>query len=137
MGAGGLPVVIENLCTGCGECVRACPRGIMELVPTTQHVFVGCKSQDFGKAVKSICKVGCIGCSMCANPKTTAEGLITMDGKLPVMHYDKIENPWEDVKAAVKKCPTNSFGIRGEVPEESQPEETETENVAETETNQA
>ena len=112
----GLPAVDEALCTGCGECVRICPRGIMELMPTDQKVFLACVSKDFGKAVKSICKVGCIGCSLCANPKTTIEGLITMDGKLPVIHYDQVNHPWKDLENAVKKCPTKSFGVRGEIP---------------------
>jgi electron transport complex protein RnfB len=116
MSENGLPVVIEARCTGCGECVKACPREIMELMPKDQNVFVGCKSQDFGKAVKSVCKVGCIGCSLCANPKTTTEGLITMDDKLPVIHYDLVKDPWGDLENAVNKCPTKSFGIRGRIP---------------------
>ena len=109
----GLPVVNEALCVGCGECVRVCPRGIMAMMPWNQKVFIACVSQDFGKAVKSVCKVGCIGCSICANPKTTADEIITMDGKLPVIHYEKINEPWQDLEKAVNKCPTKSFGIRG------------------------
>lgn len=122
----GLPVVDEELCTGCGECVRACPRGIMELIPRDQKVFIGCVSLDFGKAVKTVCKVGCIGCSLCANPKTTADEIITMDGKLPVIHYEKVKDPWGDLENAVDKCPTKSFGVRGEgspVPAELKEEE--------------
>lgn len=110
----GLPSVDETLCTGCGECVRTCPRGIMELLPRDQKVFIACMSQDFGKAVKAVCKVGCIGCSLCANPKTTADEIITMDGKLPVIHYDKVKDPWKDLENAVNKCPTKSFVVRGE-----------------------
>ena len=116
MGEHGLPIVDEDLCTGCGECVRVCPRDIMELIPTDQKVYIACMSRDFGKAVKSVCKVGCIGCSLCANPKTTAGEIITMDGKLPVIHYEKVNHPWKDLENAVKKCPTRSFGVRGEVP---------------------
>lgn len=120
----GLPVVIEELCTGCGECVRTCPRNIMILMPTSQNVFLGCVSKDFGKAVKSVCKVGCIGCSMCANPKTTADEMITMEGKLPIIHYDRVKEPWNDLKKAVEKCPTKSFGTRGDIPEpEEEPAE--------------
>jgi electron transport complex protein RnfB len=112
----GLPVIDESLCVGCGKCVSACPRGIIELIPSNQNVFIGCVSKDFGKAVKSVCKVGCIGCGLCANPKTTSNEIITMDGKLPVIHYEKAEDPWKDLEKAVEKCPTKSFGVRGDQP---------------------
>ena len=122
MGQNGLPVVDESRCTGCGNCVEACPRDIMELISSDQYVFIGCKSQDFGKSVKGVCSVGCIGCTMCANPKTTADGKITMDGKLPVIHYEKVTDPLRDLTKAVQKCPTKSFALRGnvilELPEE-------------------
>jgi len=113
----GLPHVFEEQCTGCGMCVKACPRGIMELMPRSQKVFVACVSKDFGKAVKSVCSVGCIGCSLCANPKTTANSAITMDGKIPVIHYELVKDPWGDLEKAVRTCPSKSFGVRGPVPE--------------------
>ena len=112
MGDHGLPIVDDEFCTGCGECVRACPRNIMELIPRDQHVYVACMSKDFGKAVKSVCRVGCIGCGLCANPKTTKNEIITMDRKLPVVHYDRVKDPEKDLGNAVKQCPTHSFGIR-------------------------
>lgn len=112
MGDKGLPIVHEAFCTGCGACVRACPRHIMQLIPRNQGVYLGCVSRDFGKAVKSVCKVGCIGCSLCANPKTTPDEMITMDGKLPVIHYQRVKNSLKDLENAVAKCPTHSFAIR-------------------------
>ncbi len=115
MGSNGLPYVLEELCTGCGECVRTCPRGIMELIHRDQTIYLACVSRDFGKAVKSVCKVGCIGCGLCANPKTTENEIIIMDGKLPVIHYDKVSDPIGDLANAVTKCPTKSFGARGGV----------------------
>jgi Na+-translocating ferredoxin:NAD+ oxidoreductase RNF subunit RnfB len=102
MSEGGLPVVDENKCTGCGACVRACPRGIMQLIPITQQVYVGCVSQDRGKAVKDVCKVGCIGCTLCA--KVTLSGAIKMEGNLPV-----IDPAGTDLVVAVHKCPTKSL----------------------------
>ncbi|MBN2102623.1 RnfABCDGE type electron transport complex subunit B [bacterium] len=112
MSENGLPVVDEALCTGCGECVKACPRNIMALLPRDQKIYLACVSRDFGKAVKAVCKVGCIGCTLCANPKTTANEIITMEGKLPVIHYDRVNDPVGDLQNAVEKCPTKSFAVR-------------------------
>ena len=108
MGANGLPIVFEDKCTGCGSCVTACPRGIMKLIPVSQKVFLGCVSQDKGKAVKQVCKVGCIGCKLCANPKTTPSGSIQMNENLPEI----IDGKAEDLAIAVQKCPTKSFVVR-------------------------
>ena len=76
MGEAGLPIVDEDKCTACGMCVSACPRGIMKLIPVSQQVFIGCVSQDKGKAVKQVCKVGCTGCTLCSKPKITPSGSI-------------------------------------------------------------
>lgn len=107
MSDNGLPVVFEEKCTGCGNCVGACPRGIMELVPSTQPVYLGCVSQDRGKEVKEVCSVGCQGCKACSTPKWTPSGAITMKGNLPV-----IPTEWGDFKTAVEKCPGKAFVVR-------------------------
>ncbi len=108
----GLPIVYEDLCTGCGSCVEACPRGIMQLVPINQKVYLACVSRDFGKSVKAVCKVGCIGCSLCSKENVTPNEIITMDDKLPVIHYDRVKDPLTDLDQTVEKCPTNSFACR-------------------------
>jgi electron transport complex protein RnfB len=100
--------VLEDKCTACGLCVSSCPRGIMNLIPVAQKIFIGCVSQDKGKAVKQVCKVGCTGCTLCANPKTTPSGSIQMKGNLPEI----INVTADDLEKAVEKCPTNSFVVR-------------------------
>lgn len=108
MSDNGLPLIIAEKCTGCGICVKTCPRNIITLLPTTQKIFVGCVSQDKGKAVKAVCTVGCTGCSLCSRPKTTPSGAIEMDGNLP-----KIKDIMaDDLMNAVEKCPTKSFVVR-------------------------
>ena len=109
MDKNGLPVVIEDKCTGCGECVKACPRGIMTLIPKDQKIFLGCVSKDRGKDVSDVCKVGCIGCTLCA--RVVPEGTIKMQGYIPIIYYDKVEN-WDDLQPAVDKCPTKTFVVR-------------------------
>ncbi len=108
MDENGLPIVDEEKCTACGMCVTACPRGIMKLIPVSQKVFLGCVSQDKGKAVKQVCSVGCIACKLCANPKTTPSGSIQMKDNLPEI----VNITADDLINAVEKCPTKSFVVK-------------------------
>lgn len=66
----GLPVIITDKCTSCGACVKACPRGIIEMRPRNKRdlkVFVGCLNQDKAGIAKKACSVACIGCAKCAD----------------------------------------------------------------------
>ena len=67
MGEDGFPHVIESLCTGCGKCIDACPRSIIQLIPRSGNYYVGCISKDIAKDMKPLCKVGCIKCGICAD----------------------------------------------------------------------
>ncbi len=115
----GLPVVIEEKCTACGICVSTCPRGIMQLIPRKQKVYLACVSQDKAKAVKSVCSAGCFACKICATPKVTPSGAIEMDGNLPVIK----DTQSDELYNAVEKCPANCYVVRGEVPESEKPKE--------------
>jgi Na+-translocating ferredoxin:NAD+ oxidoreductase RNF subunit RnfB len=107
MSDNGLPVVFEDKCTGCGNCVSVCPRGIMELIPRKQKVYLGCVSQDKTKEVKAVCAVGCRGCKACTNPKWVPSKAVQMDGNLPVLPTE-----WDDFAGAIKKCPGKAFMVR-------------------------
>jgi len=101
----GLPVISEDKCTACGKCVESCPRSIISLIPRYQKVYVRCVSKDKGKSVKDICRVGCIGCTLCE--KMTPSKLVTMKDNLP-----QVPEKWEDYEAAVGKCPTKCLIVR-------------------------
>ena len=102
----GLPTVFSDNCIACGACIDACPKGIMQLIPRSQKVFVACVSQDKGKAVKEVCSVGCTGCGLCANPKFNPEGgeKVTMEDNLPTIAAD-----WAEYETAIEKCPAKSL----------------------------
>jgi len=78
------PRIDPKMCTGCGRCVRECPRNIIRLVPVSARAHVACSSRDKGSVVRSICPVGCISCLKCVNacPQQAIElknGLIEID----------------------------------------------------------
>jgi electron transport complex protein RnfB len=87
VGADGLAHVDRDKCTGCGNCVEACPKRIIDLMPATELVYVRCTSPLRGKAVTSVCSKGCIGCRRCE--KTCPFGAISMDRDLAKIHPDK------------------------------------------------
>jgi len=101
----GLATVDYDACVGCGACARACPRNIITMVPfkAEKMLVVACSNKDFGKDVKGVCKVGCIGCKRC---QKLSEGLIQVEENRPRFDYDAYDpDSLEAVRQAVEKCP--------------------------------
>lgn len=101
----GLAMVDYDKCTGCGKCEDACPRHIISMVPfkAAEMIAIQCSNKDFGKEVKAVCKVGCIGCGACAR---VAEGLFEIEDNLPSIHYDRYDPAkLQAAEAAIEKCP--------------------------------
>lgn len=95
----GVAVVDRSICGGCGACVNACPKNVVELSPASAKVYVACATKCKGKDVMGACKVGCIGCGLCA--KNCPNGAITMVDNLAVIDYSKCSG----CKICVSKCP--------------------------------
>jgi RnfABCDGE-type electron transport complex B subunit len=106
----GLAVVDYEKCTGCGACAKGCPRELIEMVPFTQEIMmtVACNSKESGKNTRNFCKVGCIGCGMCAR----ASELFTIDNNLARLNFEKYELT-EETQTAMDKCPTGNIVFRG------------------------
>jgi len=111
IGEKGLPVVDEEKCTGCGICVRECPKNVLKLISRSQKIYLACNSHDSGKEVREYCKRGCFTCKICVNPKFVPEGKIVMKNDLPEIQTDKIEN-YEEIKNAYEKCPSKCYVVR-------------------------
>ena len=83
----GIAHVDEALCRGCGVCVTFCPKNVIKLVPKKSPVRMKCVSTDSGKAVRSYCEAGCIGCKLCE--KACEIGAVKVINNVAVIDHDK------------------------------------------------
>ncbi len=104
MNGHGLPVVIPDRCTACGDCVEVCPRDLFTIMPLDHKLIVQCKSLLEGDEAEELCQVACTGCGLCA--QDAAPGLIEMRDGLAVIDYSK--NELADPSATVR-CPTGAI----------------------------
>ena len=95
----GVAIVDSGKCTGCGRCVEACPKNLIELIPRDKKVAVRCSSHARGPEVRKACAAGCIGCTLCV--KQCEQGAITVEGNLAHIDYDKCVG----CEKCAQKCP--------------------------------
>lgn len=95
----GVAVVDYEKCQACGQCVEACPKHIIRIIPYDATHWVGCMSIDKGAVTKSYCDVGCISCKICE--KACNYDAIHVKGFVAAIDYDKCTMCGE----CVSKCP--------------------------------
>ena len=106
----GLAVVDYQNCTGCTACSKACPRNLIEMVPFLHEnmLTVACSSNENGRTTRSMCKVGCIGCALCAKQTD----IFSLNDNLARLDYQKYQ-PSPETETALNKCPTGVIVFRG------------------------
>ena len=114
----GLVEVNPDKCTACGACVKACPKGLIELRkkwPKNRAVYVACRSKNRGAVVMKACKAGCIGCGKCA--KVCAFDAITIDNNLAYIDSEKCKL----CRKCVNECPTGAIHLENMDPLPKEP----------------
>lgn len=106
MSAQGLPLVDEALCTACGDCVEVCPKDLFSLHRQSHRLWVACRSLEAGDEILADCEVACTACGRCA---MDAPQLVTMQGNLPVVDYDRFRPNDPAARAATARCPTGAI----------------------------
>ena len=99
-----LPVVDEDLCTACNDCVTECPKDLFSLQPISNKLWVACNNKDNMGESEAHCSVACNACGRCVSD--APEGLITIQNDLAVIDYSK--NGLAS-KVAIERCPTGSI----------------------------
>ena len=97
-----LPVVSEDLCTACNDCVEICPKDLFSLHPVSHRLWVACKNLEKGDELLEDCEVACTACAKCA---MDGPGLIEMKDNLPVIDYAKMHA----TKKPIERCPTGAI----------------------------
>jgi Na+-translocating ferredoxin:NAD+ oxidoreductase RNF subunit RnfB len=101
-----LPEVVEDKCTACGNCVKACPKMIIELRrrgPKSRRIFVSCVNREKGGVARKSCSNACIGCGKCE--KACAFEAISIADSLAYIHPDKCRL----CRKCVPACPTRAI----------------------------
>ncbi len=100
----GLPVVIPDRCTACGDCVEACPKDLFTLMPETEKLIVQCKNLLEGAEAEAVCAVACNGCGKCV--ADAASGLIQIQHGLAIIDYARNGDASAE---ATRRCPTGAI----------------------------
>ena len=97
----GVAKILADKCKACGKCVAACPRGLISIVSFDQDVFVSCSNHNKGAELRSMCNIGCIGCSLCV--KNCPHDAIHVDDFCAHIDYDKCTNCGKCVEVCPRK----------------------------------
>jgi len=55
-GSGEYFIVIDtDKCDGCGECVKACPKGVFDVLPDDYDDLVACVKDELLKSISYVC----------------------------------------------------------------------------------
>lgn len=110
--------VDEDKCTSCGACVKACPKGIIELRkkgPKSRRIYVSCMNKDKGAIARKACANACIGCGKCL--KECQFEAITITSNLSYIDFNKCRM----CRKCVAVCPTGAIHELNFPPRKAEP----------------
>ena len=102
----GLPLVNEAICVACGSCVKACPKGLLEIRnagPKGRRVYVSCLNKDKGAVARKACQAACIGCGKCV--KVCTFEAISLENNVAYIDFNKCKL----CRKCVSECPTGAI----------------------------
>ena len=110
MGDNGIPIMDPDKCTGCNRCKNICPKNVIRMINTKTKHHVRCNSKDKGKVVKRACKIGCIGCGVCA--KNCPEEAITIEENLAYIDSHICTNCGKCIEKCPRDCITDTLDFK-------------------------
>ena len=101
----GICQIDRSQCHGCGQCVKVCPKKLIELMPITATVAVRCQNEWPGARTRKNCNIGCIGCQKCV--RFCPQDAISMRESLAVIDQSKCIH----CDTCVNGCPTHAIAF--------------------------
>ena len=83
----GVALVDREKCRGCEACLRACPKGMIVMIPYSARYAVPCNNPDKGSVTRKFCEAGCMGCKLCE--KKCPHGAVHVEHNLATIDYEK------------------------------------------------
>lgn len=115
IGDGGIVEINHETCTGCGLCVPACPKRILDLIPRRHRVELACVAREKTAAVRVKCAVGCVLCQKCV--AACPAKAITWDGQtIHIDHAACVAFGPACQEVCVTVCPTFILHRPGAIP---------------------
>jgi len=100
----GLPEVITDKCTACGDCVDVCPKDLFSLQPVSRRLWVACRNLAEGDSAEADCEVACTACGRCA--MDAPDGLIRIENHLAAIDYAANDLA---TSLPIERCPTGAI----------------------------
>ncbi len=83
----GVALVDPDKCTGCMQCVEACPRKVIIPVTYGADIVIACSNNERGAYTRKFCDIGCVGCHLCE--KQCEHNAIHVINNLATIDYSK------------------------------------------------
>lgn len=100
----GLASIDKERCTGCGACVKSCPKKIIHLETVNNKPIVLCQNKDRGNITRKDCSAGCIGCMKCTKVCPTQPKAISVTDNNSIIDREICIGCGECAVACPVKC---------------------------------